>query len=386
MKIERSSRGGQALLMVALGSTFLLALGSLAIDAMWTYLAKAQLDTAVEATALGLSRSSSDDADEIADRLFEANIERGLYSGGEGPRMVSVSLGAVVQVEAEAQLPTLFSRVFTEGGILLRSSARARRRGGRIAFVFERAESTLDPGMWSAFEREAGRFLSIFSPESAQLGVISFGVDASVEQDWTPANGEAWARDGFSGFGAQEESSNLALGLYRALSLHAAAAPAPAGAIVFVTSSPPNAYSAGQGVVVDCDTDGPLDPWRPAVGLTYPVTGVHAGTGDPSSQMMERSLDSQCEAVHWASIHQAIAVANHARAVVPNLRIYGIGLGQGFENWDLDALEDLTNAATARYPDPTRGAGEGAFVAASDPSELSQAFSRIRDELSRVGL
>ena len=57
-----------------------------------------------------------------------------------------------------------------------------------------------------------------------------------------------------------------------------------------------------------------------------------------------------------------------------------------FPHLDLDALEDLTNVATARYPDPTRGAGEGAFVAASDPSELSQAFSRIRDELSRVGL
>ena len=372
--------------MVALGSTMLLAFGGLAVDAMWTYLAKAQLDTAVEATAVGLSRSSTDDAGEIADQFFEANIQRGLYSGGDGPRLVSVSLGEEIRVDAEAQLPTLFSRVFTEEGVLLRSSARARRRGGRIAFVFERAEATFDPEMWLAFEREAGQFLSTFLPQSVQLGVVSFGSDASVEQGWAPANGEAWARGGLSGFGTGEESSNLALGLYRALSLHAAAEPTQASAIVFVTSSAPSAYSAGQGAVVDCASDGPLELWRPALGLSYPVSGVHLGTGDPSSEMMGRSLDSQCEAVSWASIHQAVAVANHARAVTPNLRIYGIALGQGFENWDLDALEDLTNSATARYPDPTYDAGEGAFAHAADPSELSQAFQRIRDELSLIGI
>ena len=370
--------------MVALGSTALLAFGGLAIDAMWTYLAKAQLDTAAQATAIGLSRSSSDHIEEIAQQFFEANIERALYGGGEGPRLVSVSLGPEVRVDAEAELPTLFARVFNQGSVLLRSSGRARRSGGRIAFVFERAEPMLDPAMWSAFEREAGRFLSGFSARNAQLSVVSFGSDARVEQGWTPANGQAWAQVGFSGFSSTEESSNLALGLYRALSLLATEESPGASAIVFVTSSPPNAFSAGQGTLVDCYADGPLEPWRPALGLVYPVSGAHPGTGDPSEQMM--ALDNECEAAEWASVHQAVSVANHAREAVPDLRVYGIALGRGFENWDLDALEDLSNTATARYPDPRLGAGEGGFAVASEPSEVGQAFARIRDELSRVGL
>jgi Flp pilus assembly protein TadG len=194
---------GFVLVYMAGALTCLLLFTGVAVDSGRGYVVKAQLTKAVDGAALAAARNlNSGNPRAEAAKIFRANFPVG-YMGTTSstdpmtdPNFFTSTIDEangvnIVNVRAEAVLPTTFMRLgnFTE--LTVRSAGEAQRRMVDLSLVLD-VSSSIGPA-WSAVRDSARAFINSFDQVNDRMALATFGNGASVLDQMPATRGFAKA-------------------------------------------------------------------------------------------------------------------------------------------------------------------------------------------------
>ncbi len=206
-------RRGQVIVMIALLSTFMIALGGMAVDLVLAYTVKTFLATATDAAAMGgvraLERGATyaeqqSEVERVIQLLFDSNFPNGLLLTGNSGRLEqSVAVAGAtmdpgapsmfqidpklkpgireVRVRTVAEAPTFFMRFFGVNSVTVRSSAYAARRDVNVVVVLDRSASLKNAGAWDDVQEAARKFVQKFDNNRDRVGLVTFGTGGNVD-------------------------------------------------------------------------------------------------------------------------------------------------------------------------------------------------------------
>jgi len=446
-RFERRQRG-TFIVIVAVGAFFLLGMAGLAVDAIYLYMVKGRLVTALDASALGAARSlgkGQPEASRVVNMLFDSNFPEdtllAIDVGHSEPFITSPAPGRrEIRLTGFAVVPTIFMRIFGWDDIRIEGSSRASRRDVNVMLVLDRSGSLdrapgLNPGptAFDDLKNAASEFVGRFDDTRDKVGVVSFGSGSHV--DFSPATGfkgpvNAVIEDLFSDNSGTNGSDGLWKGYQELVALNE---PGVLNVIVFFTdgvathfsgefqtngnppggcgntdvegvigteSSPGSDYAIGLTVIdpgpppvledqVDwipgCDFS--MDDVRESVPL-LPLANLH---GTPVQGWKSIPYWSGGQPVTRGLNIKPIAenlTVNTAKRIRtdPNLEttIFGIGLGGETNNFPADHELMRRVANDPAAMTFTDSEPEGLYVFAPSPVQLNQAFSRVASEIFRL--
>jgi Flp pilus assembly protein TadG len=194
-----SNEQGFALFYMAVFLTVLLIFVGLAVDTGRAYVVQAQLSKAVDGAALGAARMlNSGNPRQEAANIYRANFPNG-YMGttsstdpntdGSFFAMSTISATGVnvVDVRAEAVVPTTFMKLANFSEVRVRASGQATRRLVDLSLVIDVSSSI---GWRWPYVRDASRaFVDGFSGSLDRVSLIFFGNGARVIDQMPPGRG-----------------------------------------------------------------------------------------------------------------------------------------------------------------------------------------------------
>ena len=183
--------------------TVIVPLIGLGIDATMLYIVQAKLSSAVDGAVLGAGRLLGSPADpaEIAGEFLRANFRTdgtaGFWRARNLVPTVNVTIGTTktIQINATAEVPLLFARVFGYPTASVAASAIATKKDTRLVLVIDRSGSMNTPdGAGSTVIQDlvnyAKGFTQKFSEGSDELGLVVFDGSAVVgyptARPWSP--------------------------------------------------------------------------------------------------------------------------------------------------------------------------------------------------------
>ena len=185
-----SSQSGFVLMYMAVGLTTLLLFTGLAVDTGRAYVVQAQLTKAVDGAALAAARNlNSGNPRNEAAKVFNANFPEG-YLGTTSvtdPATASDFFSShveaqngvnVVNVRAEATLPTTFMRLGNRDSMRLTAEGEAQRRMVDLSLVLDVSSSI--GWRWPAVRDAARTFVGSFDAVNDRMSLITFGNGARV--------------------------------------------------------------------------------------------------------------------------------------------------------------------------------------------------------------
>ena len=255
MSFPRDRKGGQAVVLIALCSTFFFSLAGLATDFIWAYVIKQRLTTAVDAASLSAARAlgrGSVNMSRVVALVFDANFPNDFLLakdiGFDGPVIAAPEPGMrTVWLEGRAKAPTFFMRIWGLEQLQVRSSATASRRDVNMILVLDRSAS-LHPSnanAWDDVQQAATFFVEQFDDTRDRLGLVTFGTSAAVDVALNTGTEAAVTSAIANQQVASSAATNSPEGLWLAYAeMRRVADPNPINAIVFFTDGQPSAYTA----------------------------------------------------------------------------------------------------------------------------------------------
>lgn len=258
----RKNRGAIIILMT-IALPVLLALAGLAIDSGRAYGVRAKLSAAVDAASLAAAKAVADgEAAGIAaaNKYFAANFPSGfMESVPSAPTVAfnySPSGDITVDVTANANMPTSFSRVIGLMDMDIGSNAQTIRRTVDLSFVIDNTTSLRLGALGDVTQDVIDRskdFVSNFNENFDRVALIKYAFGAEVPVGFNAGRG--FSRSGieteidafeFGGNGQPNQFTNISEGMWRGIdALQAANNPASLRVIVFFTDGAPNTFASG---------------------------------------------------------------------------------------------------------------------------------------------
>jgi Mg-chelatase subunit ChlD len=201
---RRSRQSGSVLILVTLMlPTLLLPLAGLAIDASICRLVQLRLQAAVDGAVLGAGRllGSPADPQTLAGEFLAANFRTDLSAGTWGAHNLASNIVYTpgitkkIDVNATAQVPTLFMRIMGFTTATVAAGGSATRSDSRVVWVIDRSGSmTKDDGGGTSVIQDAKNYttglVERFIEGTDELGLVVFDGSAVVGYPtgaWTPA-------------------------------------------------------------------------------------------------------------------------------------------------------------------------------------------------------
>lgn len=192
-RFRKSQRGSTMILFTIMLPTVIVPLVGLGVDATMLYIVQAKLSSAVDGAALGAGRLLGTPADpsEIAGEFLKANFRADGSAGFWGATnlnpTVNVTLGTTktIKVNATADVPLLFARIFGRATAQVSASATATKKDTRLMLVIDRSGSmnTTDHAGSTVIQdlvNYAKGFTQKFTEGSDELGLVVFDGSAVV--------------------------------------------------------------------------------------------------------------------------------------------------------------------------------------------------------------
>src|SRR5579883_1402214 len=191
---KKARQKGATLMLVLLGLPLVfIPLVGLGIDATMLYIVQAKLSAAVDGAALGAGRllGSPANASEIAGEFLRANFRTdgsaGFWGATNLQPTINVTLGTTktIAINATADVPLLFARIFGRNTATVAASATATKKDTRLALVIDRSGSmNTSDGHGSTVIADvvsyAQGFTQKFNPGNDELGLVAFDGSAVV--------------------------------------------------------------------------------------------------------------------------------------------------------------------------------------------------------------
>jgi Mg-chelatase subunit ChlD len=190
---------GFVLVYMAGALTCLLLFTGVAVDSGRGYVVKAQLTKAVDGAALAAARNlNSGNPRGEAAKIFRANFPVG-YMGttsstdpNTDPNFFSTSVDTVngvniVNVRAEAVLPTTFMRLGNFTQLTVRSAGEAQRRMVDLSLVIDVSSSI--GAKWPAVRDAVRAFIAAFDQNGDRMSLVTYGWGADVEVPMSGSRG-----------------------------------------------------------------------------------------------------------------------------------------------------------------------------------------------------
>lgn len=262
---SRTSRRGQVIVMLLLMMIVLAGFMGLACDAVFAFVVKSQLTTAVDAAALAASRALNQGStpaqqqasvDQTVAQMMATNFPAGLLEtrnlnydpptivdNGDGTRTVSV-LGHV-------DSPTFFMRLFGWDSVPVSARGQSLRRDVVLTLVLDRSGSMSRapgsaPGLTAFDDLKAAslEFLDNFDNSRDQLGLVVFGT--STRLDFAPStNFKSSITSLINSHVSDNSGTNAPDALWTAYSaLSTVSSPTALNVIVFFTDGVATTFSA----------------------------------------------------------------------------------------------------------------------------------------------
>jgi Flp pilus assembly protein TadG len=209
-KSRKRGERGVMMIMLTLAIPLFVGLVGLAIDATICFIAQAELSAAVDGAALGTGRLLTTNANptNIAGEFLIANFPAptttSLCSGcSPAPRTwnsfnltptvnVVTGITKTVTINATAQVPLLFMRIFGQQSATISAFAQATRKDARIEFVIDRSGSMTNVDKTTGEEAiteligSAVGFTQGFTEGEDEMGLVVFDGSAVVGYPTTP--------------------------------------------------------------------------------------------------------------------------------------------------------------------------------------------------------
>ena len=395
-RLARRVRGESGAVMVLLAGAIVVLLGmaGLALDSGRAFLAKSQLSRAVDAGVLAGARAVR--AGEVTARAQALAVARanGVEAGKRGTS-VQVDFGlneageSTVTVTAHRPLPTTLMRLLGRDYVNIGTTATAVVPPVDLVLVLDQSGSLGMYGAWDDLQRAARDFVTYFSDDMDQFGLVSFHTRAAVryplQSHFTLETQRIIDEMGSLGWTNSAEGLEVAHGQitserarYRAVKV-----------VVFFTDGRPTAFrgpvggqeriltvaATAQNVVrgyFDNPDEISMDRWdRPAADACRNVVYCEEWTegGPPPHGRRGREIARQA----------GLEAADRIRA--DGVYVYTIGLGNPLESEltrpDLDYLSRLANEHGSENSDQP----QGRMYFSPTPEELDGVFRRVASDL-----
>lgn len=202
-RLRKSQRGTTLVLFTMMLPLVIVPLVGLGIDATMLYIVQAKLSSAVDGAVLGAGRllgtpaNTSEIAGEFLTANFQANGTAGFWRATNLVPTTTVTIGTTqtIQLNATADVPLLFGRIFGYNLGHVSASATATKKDSRLELVIDRSGSmNTSDGNGSTVIKDlvnyAEGFTQKFSEGTDELGLVVFDGSAVVgyptTRPWDP--------------------------------------------------------------------------------------------------------------------------------------------------------------------------------------------------------
>ena len=350
MREKREKQRGAALILNALMLSGTIAMIGLAVDVGTMFMVKARLNAAVDSAALAAGRAvnlantedeARDNAEATAQQFMAANFPTH-YMGTIGTPTATAEFirqrdgfGNVngildIQIDAVANAPTYFMKIFHIDSVPVRASGTASRRGLVMVLVLDKSSSmnTGAPTACSVMKQAAQKFIKYFSPFD-YIGLVSFNATAYL--DYVPStsygNGSLNTAIGNINCGSNTNTTaalELAYQQIRNINL-----PLAQNTIVLFTDGSPNGVNADFPLRTDVDTR-----WGPAINPPAPPAQAGSTYGIPNSCTNGAGNGAIC--VNMPSTCGAGGTVTGTLTQVSGQNAYGGAIGGLYKSWGSD--------------------------------------------------
>lgn len=174
-------RGSVLVLFTLMVPALIIPLVGLGIDATMLYIVQAKLSAAVDGAALGAGRllGTLADPQEIAGEFLAANFpvgQTGMWRAFHLTPTITFAGGITqtINVNATADVPLLFARIFGQPTATVAASAQAVRRNARVMVVIDRSGSMKTGTIMADVRNYATTFTQKFTEGTDELGLVAF--------------------------------------------------------------------------------------------------------------------------------------------------------------------------------------------------------------------
>ncbi len=202
-RLRKSQRGTTLVLFTLMLPLVIVPLVGLGIDGTMLYIVQGKLSSAVDGAVLGAGRllgtpaNTSEIANEFLTANFQANGTAGFWRATNLVPTTTVTIGTTqtIKLNATAQVPLLFGRIFGYQYVQVAASATATKKETRLELVIDRSGSmNTSDGNGSTVIADlvnyAEGFTQKFSEGSDELGLVVFDGSAVVgyptTRPWDP--------------------------------------------------------------------------------------------------------------------------------------------------------------------------------------------------------